>query len=280
MSDGVRNRNNTATSASKSSVRSKKPDNSAFKQQRLPAWQPVLTAKSVLPIFFIVGVIFIPIGSLIIVASNGVQEVEQVYTDCEAEFTFTQHPPTVGNISNVTGSGQTCKDIYDAWIESFPGAPEGNPPTCICSQEFTIEAEMESPIFAYYRLTNYYQNHRRYVKSRDDTQLLAEASTIGDKPDGDCSPYDVVDVGDIKPIPIAPCGAIANSLFNDTFFFRQCGTSGCVPLTLNDIVNPDSGFGAIPMSGEDIAWKTDKSQKFDPNEKQRTRLFLMELFDH
>ena len=27
----------------------KKPDNSAFKQQRLPAWQPVLTAKSVLP---------------------------------------------------------------------------------------------------------------------------------------------------------------------------------------------------------------------------------------
>ena len=50
MSDGVRNRNNTATSASKSSVRSKKPDNSAFKQQRLPAWQPVLTAKSVLPV--------------------------------------------------------------------------------------------------------------------------------------------------------------------------------------------------------------------------------------
>ena len=36
----------------------KKPDNSAFKQQRLPAWQPVLTAKSVLPewihIFFFI----------------------------------------------------------------------------------------------------------------------------------------------------------------------------------------------------------------------------------
>lgn len=50
MSDGVRNRNNTAGSGSKVSVRSKKPDNSAFKQQRLPAWQPVLTAKSVLPV--------------------------------------------------------------------------------------------------------------------------------------------------------------------------------------------------------------------------------------
>ena len=42
MTDGVRQRN-------VGSETSKKPDNSAFKQQRLPAWQPVLTAKSVLP---------------------------------------------------------------------------------------------------------------------------------------------------------------------------------------------------------------------------------------
>ena len=42
MTDGIRQRT-TATE-------SKKPDNSAFKQQRLPAWQPVLTAKSVLPV--------------------------------------------------------------------------------------------------------------------------------------------------------------------------------------------------------------------------------------
>ena len=41
MADGVRQRN--------VGTESKKPDNSAFKQQRLPAWQPVLTAKSVLP---------------------------------------------------------------------------------------------------------------------------------------------------------------------------------------------------------------------------------------
>ena len=42
MADGVRQR-------SVAGNESKKPDNSAFKQQRLPAWQPVLTAKSVLP---------------------------------------------------------------------------------------------------------------------------------------------------------------------------------------------------------------------------------------
>ena len=41
----VRQRNVNQTSQNET----KKPDNSAFKQQRLPAWQPVLTAKSVLP---------------------------------------------------------------------------------------------------------------------------------------------------------------------------------------------------------------------------------------
>jgi len=32
--------------------KTKKPSDSAFKQQRLPAWQPILTAGTVLPTFF------------------------------------------------------------------------------------------------------------------------------------------------------------------------------------------------------------------------------------
>lgn len=275
MSDGVRNRNNTGGSGSKSSIRSKKPDNSAFKQQRLPAWQPVLTAKSVLPIFFIVGIIFIPIGSLILVASNGVQEVEQMYTDCQAQFTFTTHPPTLADITDVSADEKSCKTIYDEWIETFSSgtAPNGNPPTCICKQNFEIAETMNTPIFAYYRLTNYYQNHRRYVKSRDDTQLLAEKSYISTEADSDCSPYDK-----IGERPIAPCGAIANSLFNDTFFIRRCGDAGveCTALQPDNIIDPTdaNGFNAIKMTGEDIAWKTDKSQKFDPNKETGNETFL------
>lgn len=59
----------------------------------------------------------------------------------------------------------------------------------------------------YYGLTNYYQNHRRYVKSRDDEQLLGRLSVM---PSSDCTPFGYTDDGK----PIAPCGAIANSLFN------------------------------------------------------------------
>lgn len=44
----------------------------AFKQQRLKAWQPILTASTALPVFFIVGIVFVPIGAVLLVASDGV----------------------------------------------------------------------------------------------------------------------------------------------------------------------------------------------------------------
>jgi hypothetical protein len=36
-----------------------------FRQQRLPAWQPVLIPRNVLPTLFIFGIIFCPIGGLL-----------------------------------------------------------------------------------------------------------------------------------------------------------------------------------------------------------------------
>ena len=42
----------------------RRPGNTAFKQQRLKAWQPILTPKTVLPTFFVIGVLFAPIGGL------------------------------------------------------------------------------------------------------------------------------------------------------------------------------------------------------------------------
>ena len=43
-------------------VKSRRPKASKFKQQALPAWQPILTAGTVLPAFFVIGVAFVPIG--------------------------------------------------------------------------------------------------------------------------------------------------------------------------------------------------------------------------
>lgn len=53
------------------------------------------------------------------------------------------------------------------------------------------------------------QNHRRYVRSRDDLQLHGE---LNGKVSSDCDPF-----AKVNDTPIAPCGAIANSLFNGKF---------------------------------------------------------------
>jgi len=43
-----------------------------FKQQQLPAWQPILTASSVLPLLFAIGVGFIPLGVAFLLTANSV----------------------------------------------------------------------------------------------------------------------------------------------------------------------------------------------------------------
>ena len=45
-------------------------EDTAFKQQRLKAWQPILTPKTVLPTLFIIGIIFAPIGGLLVWGSS------------------------------------------------------------------------------------------------------------------------------------------------------------------------------------------------------------------
>ncbi|KOB66472.1 putative cell cycle control protein [Operophtera brumata] len=60
-------------------VKSKRPAESAFKQQRLPAWQPILTAGTVLPTFFVIGIAFIPVG------------IGLLYFSDEVSITFIPH---------------------------------------------------------------------------------------------------------------------------------------------------------------------------------------------
>ena len=62
---------------------SHEPKDSKFKQQALPAWQPILTAGTVLPTFFVIGVAFIPIGVGLMYFSNQVKEVIIDYTSCK-----------------------------------------------------------------------------------------------------------------------------------------------------------------------------------------------------
>ncbi|XP_067900757.1 cell cycle control protein 50A-like isoform X2 [Heterodontus francisci] len=156
--------------------KSRKPDNTAFKQQRLPAWQPILTAGTVLPAFFIIGLIFIPIGIGLFVTSNNIKEFEIDYTGTEP------HSPC-----------NNCS-LNALWNT-----------TCTCDVHFQLEQPFEDP-------------------------------------SKECEPYRTSD-----GLPIAPCGAIANSLFNDTLvlYYMDNGTRS-----------------EIPLIKKGIAWWTDKNVKF------------------
>lgn len=67
-------------------------------------------------------------------------------------------------------------------------------------------------MFLYYKLSNYYQNHRRYVQSFDADQLRGQFRSADTLDGGNCQPI-TSDGGK----PYYPCGLIANSVFNDTY---------------------------------------------------------------
>ncbi|XP_011703846.1 PREDICTED: cell cycle control protein 50A isoform X2 [Wasmannia auropunctata] len=198
--------------------KSKKPSDSAFKQQRLPAWQPILTAGTVLPTFFVIGVAFIPVGIGLLYFSDEVKEHIIDYTYCNS------------TIMGDDGLPKKCVDVIAA-------AP---PMNCTCNIPFELTSEFAGKVYMYYGLTNFYQNHRRYVKSRDDNQLLGQLHpTVSN----DCEPFAYEKVNDSKPV--APCGAIANSLFSDELTLWSAKHNNYVPLLKTG-----------------IAWPSDKKIKF------------------
>lgn len=68
---------------------------------------------------------------------------------------------------------------------------------------------MKAPVFLYYRLTNFYQNHRKYVKSLSYNQLHGDVITPQEAASS-CTPVSTNEKGQVY----YPCGLIANSMFN------------------------------------------------------------------
>ncbi|KAI5239885.1 Lem3/Cdc50 [Aureobasidium subglaciale] len=225
--------------------KSRRPPNTAFRQQRLKAWQPILTPKTVLPLFFAVGVIFAPLGGLLLWASSRVQELSIEYQHCTRDATdvFTTVPSNLvsSHFKNATTPSQAPQwRTFNQTVAYHNGAVQIETP--VCQLRFWIPDDLAPPVLFYYQLTNFYQNHRRYVKSLDADQLkgnFVDNSTI----DGsDCDPLRLDDNGKAY----YPCGLIANSLFNDTFI---------TPRLLND--RNDADPVNYTMTNKGIAWDSD-----------------------
>lgn len=191
--------------------KSNRPTDRPLTQQRLIAFRPTYSAGTVLPLFFIVGIIFVPIGISVLWVSQNVHEKVIDYTDCTNK------------------DNKACKDEI-----MNQNATDRD---CSCTAKFNIAEDWEGDVFMYYGLTNFYQNHRRYVGSKNDDQLLGK---VDDEPaEEDCSPFYKDDNG----ITFYPCGAIANSLFSDVVLLRYTNRR-------------------VPLLRTGIAWESDKEFKF------------------
>ncbi|XP_059666737.1 ALA-interacting subunit 3 [Cornus florida] len=186
---------------------SKRPKYSKFTQQELPACKPILTPKWVISAFMLVSIVFIPIGVVSLFASRDVVEVIDRYeTDC------------------IPAANRTDKVKY---IQSSEDKT--------CNRTLKVPKHMKQPIYVYYQIDNFYQNHRRYVKSRSDEQLRKNSSQTDVS---DCKPEDYA-----NGMPIVPCGLIAWSLFNDTYSFSRSSQQ-------------------LEIKKKGISWKSDRDHKF------------------
>ena len=238
-------------------TKTRRPLDTPFRQQTLKAWRPILTPTAVIITFAIVGVVFIPIGIMILSESEGVKE----YTNSRAphppasnlrlSLAETPLPPAPGpRLTAATlarlwrfadgNYGDLCSTMVDGV------RVEQNP----CTINITVEEEMKAPVYMYYKLSDFYQNHRRYVKSRMDTQLRGVTDQTPSLLEADCQSHYRYneslegDEADSINNTISPCGLIAWSLFNDSFTLK----------------GPDGA--AVTQTSEGIAWPSDVSDKF------------------
>ena len=195
-----------------------------FYQQRLPAWRPVPTLCSIILFYFIFSLIFIGIGILFIIFSKKIKEIEIKYNE-------------------------ECKRQKENCDE-----PNGE---CTCKIELDITEDMDSPIFIYYKLYGFFQNNRRYMKSKSLDQLMGKETDLSKmKSAEDCDPiYTNGDMGFsgnnlaadqsstlVKDDLAIPCGIMAKTYFNDNFTEWKINEED-KPLDINE---------------KNIAWEKDK----------------------
>ena len=224
-------------------VKTRRPGNSAFKQQRLWAFQPVHTFRSTIIIYLVLLAVFICFGLLLLLSALDVKEYSTRYDKA-------------GNCS------QTSWNLSQT-----------------CSVSLEVEADMPAPVYFYYELHNFYQNHRMYVKSRDDKQL---AGKIAEGDSKKCtSVKDMQDIGMrcFNEDPVNPqtrnyyyCGA-SGQLMGEKDYANPCGL--VAKSLFNGIPYPDTfqlsiGYHPVRISNKGIAWESDLDYVFgDPDDPSK-----------
>jgi hypothetical protein len=91
------------------------------------------------------GITFIPAGVTMLNSSNAIYESTLVYDSNAPDVDCTITEPNAGKS---------------------------------CEISFTLKDDITGPLYVYYELSNFYQNHRRYVSNRDSNQLMGQVTRL------------------------------------------------------------------------------------------------------
>lgn len=172
----------------------REPKYTKLTQQELGACKPVLDPIWVIFIFLGITIVLIPIGIVCLYYGYQAQEVNYRYDNvC---------------LSPELNANLTSNDARQQYLWQNAG----NASALSCQITLEISDDMDPPIYVYYQLNGFYQNHRRYVKSRSDLQM---ADVSGNQQTGLCDPQEYFN--DNNSQLILPCGLVAWSFFNDTY---------------------------------------------------------------
>jgi hypothetical protein len=180
-----------------------------------------------------------------------VQEYTFDYTTCLNVAALNEFSSAPSNLGSVPFQWRRLNKLPTYATRSSPDFdPNFTDSSSLCELRFAVDKEIFGPVFEYYRLSNYYQNQRLYVKSVDWAQLKGEAKTQSQL--SDCAPL-VGPNGDSPSLVYYPCGLIANSMFNDTI-------GGLVKVENNG----ESVTQVYVFPPKDIAWPYDQN-KYGPS---------------
>ncbi|KXX79291.1 Cell division control protein 50 [Madurella mycetomatis] len=226
-----------------------RPPNTAFRQQRMRAWQCVLTPKLIVTIFSVLAAIYLGFGAYLTYLAYTVRDIQVDYTDClhDAPTEAFNVMPERYITAHFSAQNDRLNPYRALWMKENRtvevGRRDYNATRQYCLVRINIPEDLNPTISFFYYLENFYQNHRRYVNSFNARQLLGEAVDGRTINESTCDPvaYDPRGSGKI----VYPCGLVANSMFNDTF---------SDPMPVDDSTDVAVRERAYPMSNRGIAW--------------------------
>ncbi|KAJ9457061.1 ALA-interacting subunit 1 [Diplonema papillatum] len=237
-----------------------------MKEMKGPMFVPMHTPPYIIATMVMITALLIPLGAMVLISNEMVNDVSIRYDS----------------------TSPVCTYAHRLSLATDPDDPKTIPGYCNTTVEFTLEDTLDAPIFLYYELSDYNENFRDLVRSRSDSQLQAsdrlctcEDRTAcppyehpGQRGDGDEDSFEVTFNDGTSPMTLgeidyAPCGQLAWTMFNDSFFLRRENTVVC---NSSDF-GPDGGSLGFTAGNscvkEDIAWPGDRKKRFQAAEEGR-----------